>query len=763
MTTTLDWTFPLPRTHTGVPLGNGRMGLLVWGSENRLYLTIGRADLWDHRGGMPWSPDQSFQNIRSLLEENNEQGIRELFRPAQDAPKGTPSRPTVLPFGRLKIVLKHSCTLTRATLLLGDGMVQVEYRRGTAIGAMQILLHPSRDIAVIRGDSDVIEISAVTSWDLMREKLAAVGHAAPVSLVRDHGARRNDERAAAAAVLSIADEGWFWNLPSDDGAWTAWKRSEGTILLATGRADSEESAQDAADTELGADADEVEEQTVGWWRRYWRAVSRVDLPNRNLQELHDFGLYLFAGLTNPSGVAATLQGPWIEDYDFPPWSSDYHFNINVQMCYSPAFRSGALAHLRPLFDLVWSWRDRLAENARLFAGIDDGYMLPHAVDDTAMCMGSFWTGTIDHACTAWVAQMMYDYADYSGDLEFLREIALPFMRGTFAVYHAMLEDDGARLRMPVSVSPEYRGASMNAWGADASFQLAALHRLCENLSAASNTLSDTPDSRWADVQSRLPKATLIGAEGSERIALWEGTDLEESHRHHSHLTALAPFATIDPADPEWRPIVERSLRHWVAQGMGMWSGWCMSWASQLHSRVGNGEGAELILELWQKVFTNEGRASMHDAVANGVTLMGAPPFVGESTNPDDSREGATGGTILKTAERMQMDGAMGGVAAVQEMLLHERRGTLHVFPAIPQSWGEASFERMRAPGGFVVSAWWKGPSEWRVEVESTRDAALRMVTPTDAFKLIRHSGVNRGSGVFSARLAAGEKITLTSE
>ena len=206
---------------------------------------------------------------------------------------------------------------------------------------------------------------------------------------------------------------------------------------------------------------------------------------------------------------------------------------------------------------------------RNFIGVD-GYMLPHAVDDRCTCMGTFWTGTIDHACTAWVSQMMFDYANNSGDTAFLRDTAFPFTKGVFAVYRAMLEDHGDQLRLPVSVSPEYRGANMNAWRVNASFQLAAIHRLCLNLNAAAEVLKENANPSWNDVARRLPSATLTP--DGERIALWEGVDLEESHRHRSHLAGVAPFDTLDPFGDDWREVIERTLRHWIGAGMGLWSG-----------------------------------------------------------------------------------------------------------------------------------------------------------------------------------------------
>jgi hypothetical protein len=136
----------------------------------------------------------------------------------------------------------------------------------------------------------------------------------------------------------------------------------------------------------------LRKRVTGWWRQYWKDVPVVELPNERLQFLYQYGMYKFAGISNPTGVPSGLQGPWIEEYQMPPWSGDYHFNINVQECYWPAYQGNRLAHLRPLFDMVWSWRAQLRENARLFVGIEDGLMLPHAVDDRGTNMGGFWTG-----------------------------------------------------------------------------------------------------------------------------------------------------------------------------------------------------------------------------------------------------------------------------------------------------------------------------------------------------------------------------------
>ena len=90
MKKTYDWDFPLPRTHTGILQGNGTLGSMIWGEGRILCITIGRADLWDHRGGMPWTKEMSYKNIRRCLDGNDEKGLRKLFETGVKR-KGEPS------------------------------------------------------------------------------------------------------------------------------------------------------------------------------------------------------------------------------------------------------------------------------------------------------------------------------------------------------------------------------------------------------------------------------------------------------------------------------------------------------------------------------------------------------------------------------------------------------------------------------------------------------------------------------------------------
>ena len=687
------WPFPLPRTHTGVPLGNGRLGALVWGDGRTLKITFGRADLWDHRGGKSWTPEMNYPHLYQLLQDGNEPEIRRIFSEEAALP-GQPRRSTVLPVGRVELRLPEGASLVEAELDFSTAIVTA--RVADAAGkisrlALELSLDaPLLEIRALDGLA-LPEMVAVPAWEFVGEHLQSVSYAPPEK-------------------LSDGIEGWIQRTPVDDSVSVGWVRDDASGVARIGVTVREELREVLAHASCAGNA--------AWWSAYWSRVPSVDVPDPAYRFLLTYGLYKFAGLTLPSGVAATLQGPWIEEYQMPPWSSDYHFNINVEMCYWPAYRAGLFEHLLPLFRMVESWLPTLRQNAKLFIGIDDGYLLPHAVDDRCSIIGAFWTGTLDHACTAWVARMMFDYWSYSGDDAFLRDTAFPFMKGAMRVYEAMMERraDGS-LSLPLGVSPEYRGADMNAWGRDASFQLAACHTLAESLQQAATALGEQPAPIWQSIREKLPLASVAADQvnGKPIVALWDGLALEESHRHHSHLAGLCPFDIFDLESAQWQPILDNTIRQWHRLGMGYWTGWCIPWATMIHHRAGNPEVAVAMMHYWSSIYTNQGLGTLHD-----------PLFFNSNLSQEPVAKFGAGGS---RNEVMQMDAGMCATATILDAMLHSRRGVMHLFQGAPGAWRHCQFENIHAEGGFIFSAR-RGANEveW-VRIKATRKGTLRLANP----------------------------------
>ena len=579
--------------------------------------------------------------------------------------------------------------------------IRIEVSNGEEIASISIRQNPINETAVLKLADELrgARLKFIPAYEFVKEKYESVGIKAP-----------EIEEGESSGIYTQ-------NLPEDLPLSIGFERKEDEVFLISSL---HQNAKVLVKALLaGASSAPLHQAADHWWSNYWNEVPKVVLPDPQLQEIYDYGLYKQACVTPPQGIASSLQGPFMEDYQLPPWSNDYHFNINIEMIYYPALMSGRFDHFKPLWKMIKGWEKELKKNGLAFFGNEDALMLPHAVDDSCKVVGTFWTGTIDHACTAWMAQLAWLHYAYSGDPKVLEETAYPLLLGAFEGFWAMLEEKDGTFSLPVSVSPEYRGSRMDAWGKDASFQLAALHAICQILPIASDALGKTADPRWEEVAKKLPAYTLVKGTVidewnivNERIGLWEGMDLIESHRHHSHLGAIWPFVTIDPLSEEHKTIVNNSLGNWRYRGAGGWSGWCVPWASILMSRTNQAEAAVNWLHYWKDNFTNEGRGTLHNANTNGHSFLGAPVW---NKYPD-----------RKADEVMQLDAGFGALIAVYELLAQQRKDAIHIFPGLSIYWKEASFEDMWMEGGFKLSAEVKDGKVSEVKVKATRSGSLRI-------------------------------------
>ncbi|MFA6930803.1 MAG: hypothetical protein WCT05_10785 [Lentisphaeria bacterium] len=704
--------FPLSRIQCGAMLGNGNLGLLIWGEENILNLSFGSASLWDHRGGFHWSEKQNFAAIREILEGKDRQALGSLFTSEKTEPV---ARPTLVPLGRIVLKLPESCKLLRYEQILANGTTKVFYSDLQQEKCLEFRIGMQEDVLLCRGLAKEMYVELSSAWWLTRNR-------AQKECLPDAECNTLEKRGFVQPLLKIEHEYsmFLQEMPADPSYSLAYERRSSNLVFAFARGC--KNLEEVRKT-LSVLFRPIWNNSARWWKAYWKDMPGVSCGDSEVGQLYWEGLYKYGCMTNPAGVPAGLQGPWIEDDRFPPWSGDYHFNINVQMCYSPGFKAGKFTHLKHLFDMILSWRNRLRQNAEKFTGRTDGYMLPHAVDDRGVCMGNFWTGMIDHACAAWTAMLMFDYCDYSSDLEFLRSEGMDFMLGVLRVFEAIMQrnQDGS-LCLPVGVSPEYHGAEFDAWGKNPSFQLAAIHRLAQNILRASEWLALEPDAFALEVIKQLPAASISGAGDKACIALWDGLELGESHRHHSHLAGLVPFATIDPSTDSWQQCIGNTIQQWTALGMGQWSGWSIPWASQIRTRLGHGDMAVFLMKYWKACFSNTGGGSLHDAAFKGPSIF-----------------------AQIRGEIMQMDGIMGCVTAIQDLFLYSQCGILYVFRGLPQDCEKAEFSKLRAPGGFILSGKYQRGEPISLRITATRDAELR-IQVKDA-KTVCSRKLNRGETI----------------
>ncbi len=703
------FSFPLTRTHLGVPLGNGGFGALVWGENSRLNITVSRNDFWDHRNGQRIKDNGiSYKKIVEAYAAGDFEKIKQLYASSVQIEDGNfPS--TLLPGGRFELKFKSGETLKEAELDIGSGKLRINL---TSSKVILLCMYMSTDILHIEDrDGAVDSIEGLPAWRFLKDALKERFFDAPGFVHKKNLC------------------GWMQSCPADSSLAALCEKDESEFIINLSLGDNNEKAYAKSlyvINEFRSRKNHFSEKDAAFWKKYWSHNPEIDIPSEFFNRFFSFALYRFACATNPSAKKpCPLQGPWIEEYQFPSWGGNYTVNVNIEQIYTLAFHTGNIDFLKPLFNMFESepFSSVMAGNAKSMFGIDDGCLLTHSVNDLGMqCQNGFSThSALDHAVTAWIAQLYWLYYRYSLDVDFLRGRAFPFMSRVMRVFEEMIEERDGKLSIPLAPSPEYGvcfkvGGRSIQEGRNPSMQLASAHMLADALIEAAEILKVKPREKWLDIKKKLPLYTLIGEQGSARIALWEGQDLDVCHRHHSHLACIYPFDTLKNISPEQQHIIDNSIDHWILKGMGEWSEWCYPWAAIIQARQGFKEAPALLLDIWKEIFINESMATVY-----------LPKFRGLSAHRQSD--------MLKpkeTSEIMQLDGTMAGATAIIEMLVHERQDVVHLFPGVPDKWLDISFKNIRLPGAFLISAERKNGKMISLSIKSLKGGMMKLKTDDTA-------------------------------
>ena len=694
-TKTFELDFPLSRPHCGVPMGNGQLGVLVWG-QDKICLTINRSDYWDHRCGKSYLGPH-YKKLVDAYDPFNVEPINKQFI-RQEMPYNDWFS-TRLPCGRFELTLCNEVKSIKAILDYKSGTVTVHCNNNKSIS---FYLNVDEDVLLVEDKNKLIwDIKFISAWECVGDILKKIDFKEPEKI--NCGEIQSVPEDPSLAALCTANEHGY--------AITLQRGKDNTAAI--------KNAQKILKTQ---NLNSIKECSSLWWKNYWRNAPEINIPDEFLNTFYKFALYKFACATHPHGVACGLQGPWAEEYQKTPWSGDYHFNVNIQQIYTLAFATGNFEHCLPLFNMLESepFQKTMHDNAKNMFGIDDGLLLTHAVDDLGMQCGGISVGsTLDFACGGWTAQLYWLYYKYTLDEKFLKERALPFIKGVMRVFEETLEERDGKLSIPLSISAEYgcnfkvkkdgRYVSQNS-GRDPSNQLACMHMLADYLLEAAEVIGEKPKDIWLDIKQRLPQYTLSEDLEKPQIAIWEGQDLDVCHRHHSHLACIYPFDTLANPTSQQQEVIDNSIEHWILRGMGQWSEWCYPWAAIVQIRMGFKESPAILLDQWRKLFINEGWATVY-----------LPRFEGLTAHRRAD--------MLKPREKneiMQLDGTTAVATAIIEMLVHQKGDTVYLFKGVPDSWKNVSFRNIRLPGGFSISASRKDGKLESIKVKSLKGGFLRI-------------------------------------
>jgi len=716
-TPTLWYRQPASAWHEALPVGNGRMGAMVFGGTARERIQLNEATIWSGQRGNydRVGAHRHLPEIRRLLFEGKytEAGALTAQEMHGERPLGW-----YQPLGDLILEFPghEAATDFRRELDLDAAVARTTYRVGGTSFVREVFSSVPDQAIIVRL---ICERPGGLSFSaqLTRAESAETLALADGVLELRGQADRGKPTAGVSFVTQLHAENQGGRVASVDGRLRIEGATAVTLRLTAGTDYFGEPARARAATDLAAAQRKSltalrDSHTTDHHKLFRRVKLELGstpaelaaLPtDARLQRLRGgaadegllalyfhYGRYLLIGSSRPGpqNLPANLQGIWNEEFT-PPWFCGWHFDVNAQMNYWLAETTNLSECHEPLFGLLERLQPAGRQTARDVYGTR-GAVVSHRTN------GSLFTSpvkglTLWPSGLGWLCQHPWEHYQFTRDREFLERRGYPLMKDAAEFFLDWLVPDpktGLLVSGP-SISPEntflvdgkphglVMGPSMDQ-------QIAA--ELFDNCLAAAKVLGIEDDfTREVRTKRSRLAPTLIGPDG--RLQEWPQpfAEREPGHRHMSHLYAVYPGGQITPRDtPELAEAARKSLAFRISSGGSTHgtnlsdssnTGWSLAWNAGLWARLRDS-------------------AMAHQTLTSLVRRAAFPNLM--DFHPRKDTPGA-----------FQIDGNFGGTAAVAEMLLQSHRGEIELLPTLPAAWASGAVTGLRARGGYTVDLVWR--------------------------------------------------------